>query len=322
MQPDDTLHPTLTHPETAWLIQLVPIALTIAAIVLVVFVLRARLMRAIVALYSKRAAAQRRQLPATLVPDGALYGSLPPLAPGQLLTLSTGVALSIVLIMRLIVPTFLALILASPLAALLIWAVGMMVEQRVIAQIDARLTTAVGRLSALLRGGNSYRQALALLLTDMEDGPLTREWQFLLERQGVPLTATDGIATASQVVAALAVQTPSRRHATFLNHLAVAVNQPQDVLIARCVAAYEALQASERRKAEAVTELAQMRYSGMAVGLAGVVMALYLAWTQWERVVIAYRSPLGVVMGILVVASLLLPIVGGALLSRSDDVDY
>ena len=86
--------------------------------------------------------------------------------------------------------------------------------------------------------------------------------------------------------------------------------------------AYAALQRSDRRRDEAVTELAQMRYSGVAVGLAGVAMAAYLAWSQWERVALAYSTPLGVVVGLVVLAALCLPIVGDLLLARVDDSDY
>jgi hypothetical protein len=124
------------------------------------------------------------------------------------------------------------------------------------------------------------------------------------------------------VVAALAAQTASHRHSTLLSHLSVAVGQPQDALARRCDAAYAALQASDRRRDEASTELAQMRYSGVAVGLAGLAMAAYLGATQWERVVAAYSTPLGAVVGSVVALALALPIVGGVLLARADDVDY
>ncbi|MBX0330275.1 hypothetical protein K2Z83_21650 [Oscillochloris sp. ZM17-4] len=120
----------------------------------------------------------------------------------------------------------------------------------------------------------------------------------------------------------MAEQTASARQATLLSHLSVAVGQPQDVLARRCEAAYAAIQASDRRREEAVTELAQMRYSGIAVGMAGIAMAAYLTITQWGRVVEAYSTPLGAVVGAVVAISLALPIIGGALLARADDVDY
>jgi Flp pilus assembly protein TadB len=313
---------TMTYPETAWLVSVVPVALTVAAILVAIFILRGQLTRALIDLTARRAATQRRTLPANLLPDVALHWNPPTIPPAQFLAICTGAGLVLMAALSLVAPMFIALVMVGPLTALLVWAMVLLFEGKYVHQIERQLTPAVGRLSAMLRSGNSYRQALDKLLVDMDEGPLRREWRFLLERQGVPLAASEGIATAQQVVAALAVQTPSRRHATFLNHLAVAVGQPQDVLVARCAAAYEALQASDRRQEEAVTELAQMRYSGMAVGLAGLVMALYLIWTQWERVVVAYSTPLGAAVGVVVAFSLLLPIAGGALLARADDVDY
>jgi hypothetical protein len=210
----------------------------------------------------------------------------------------------------------------APLTALLVWAAVVACERRYAATLDRQLTAAVGRLSALLQSGNGFRQAVDKLVATMDNGPLRHEWRFLLERQGAPLAAQDGIATAQQVVVALSAQTPSRRHATFLNHLAVAVGQPHDVLKTRVAGAYQALQASERRKEEAATELAQMRYSGVAIGLAGSFMALYLVVTQWERVVVAYSSPVGPAAAVVVLGALLLPIAGGYWLAQAEDLDY
>lgn len=313
----------ITGPETAWLINAVPVALTIAALLLIVFVLRERLKQAVVAATIRRSAHRRRDLPAPLIPDTALLWTPPSLPPATMLGISAGASITLLLVLSIRwASVFIALVLAAPLTAGLVLILMRVFEARYAHRLDRDLTGAVARLSALLRSGNSFRPALVKLLADLPPGPLQSEWQFLIDRQGVPLAGSDGIATAQQVAAALAVQTPSRRHATFLNHLAVTVGQPQDVLVTRVSAAYEALQASDRRREEAVTELAQMRYSGIAVGLAGLVMALYLIWTQWERVVIAYRSPLGTVVGGLVGASLVLPVVGGMLLARADDIDY
>ena len=314
----------VTHPQTAWLITAVPIALSVAATLIVVVLLRARLIAALTGVAIRRAAVRRATLPTMLVPDEALIFNPPSVPPGRLLAICVAVALLLFLVGALVLPMFVALMLAGPLTALLVWVMVQYYEGRYVARLDRDLTAAMGRLSAALKGGNSYRQALDRLLSDMPAGPLREEWRFLIDRQGTPLlnVTGGGIATAQQVAAALAVQTPSPRHATMLNHLAVAVGQPQDVLAARVTAAYSALQASERRREEAVTELAQMRYSGMAVGLAGMVMALYLAVTQWDRVIVAYSGVLGAVVGSVVMSALLLPIIGGLLLARADDVDY
>jgi Flp pilus assembly protein TadB len=228
---------------------------------------------------------------------------------------------SVAAALSLITPIFLALALAAPLSAALIWALLSMAEARYIARVDRDLTAALGRMSALLKSGSGFRAALERVLADMQAGPLRDEWGYLLTRQGANLTS-GGIATPQQVVAALAEQTASARQATLLSHLSVAVSQPQDVLARRCEAAYAAIQASDRRREEAITELAQMRYSGVAVGLAGIVMAAYLTFTQWDRVVAAYSTPIGTAVCAVVLASLALPIIGGAILARADDVDY
>ncbi|MBX0331133.1 hypothetical protein K2Z83_26135 [Oscillochloris sp. ZM17-4] len=313
----------VTAPETAWLINVVPVSLTLAATLVVVFMLRERLMQLIVATAVKRAARARQALPAALVPDVALIWTPPALPPATFLGISVGATVIMLLVTSMLFsPIFVAMAVTAPLTAGLVWVLIQVFELRYTNHLERDLTAAVGRMSALLRSGNGYRQSLVKLLDDMDPGPLRAEWRFLIDAQGAPLSSSDGIATPQQVTAALSAQTPSRRHATFLNHLAVAVGQPQDVLVTRVKTAYEALQASDRRRDEAVTQLAQMRYSGMAVGLAGMVMALYLFWTQWDRVVIAYSSPLGMVVGGVVAGALLLPIVGGVLLARADDIDY
>lgn len=311
-----------THPETAWLVFGVPVALTVAAMLVLVLVLRARLARALAHVAFARAARRRADLPAALAPDPALHWVPPCIAPGPFVAFVASIAIALTLGLSLAAPVYVALLLAAPLTAALVWALVLLAERRYAAAIDAQLTAATGRLGALLHSGNGFRQALDKLVATMEDGPLRVEWRFLLERQGVPLVAREGIATAQQVIAALGAQTPSRRHATLLNHLAVAVGQPQDVLKVRVSGAYHALQASDRRREEAVTELAQMRYSGIAIGLAGALMACYLAATQWERVVSAYSSPLGPLAAALVVSALALPLVGGYLLARADDLEY
>ena len=51
-------------------------------------------------------------------------------------------------------------------------------------------------------------------------------------------------------------------------------------------------------------------------------MAVYLALTQWERFILAYSGPLGLVVGVLVAGALAAPSIGGVVLSRADDLDY
>lgn len=313
--------PTLTHPETAWLAAIVAPALVAAACLGFALLLRGRLALLLAMMQARRSARPLAALPPALRPDPALVWAPQTIEPARLLLACAGVMAGLAGALCLLAPAFLAVALAAPAAALLIRGLLRAAERRYIARLDRDLTAAVGRLSALLRSGSGFRVALERLVADMPEGPLRDEWGYLLARQGAPL-AVGGIATPQQVVAALAAQTPSARHGALLDHLSVAVGQPQDVLSRRCAAAYAALQASDRRREEAVTELAQMRYSGVAVGLAGAVMAAYLLWSQWERVVLAYGSPLGAIVGPLVLLALLLPIAGGVLLSQVEDIDY
>jgi Flp pilus assembly protein TadB len=316
------LRPTITHAETAWLTLLPPLVLSTLVLLLALFALRTSLMQHFTAWQIRHAARQRRALSAQLVPDTALLWAPPLMSPESVLGISVALAGLLSIALSLLLSPWLALLLAVPLLFLLGFACLRFAEQRYRTVLDRDLVAAIGRMSALLKSGNSFRGALEKLLADTLCRPLAAEWGFLLERQGVPLGESSGIATAQQVVQALAVQTCSPRHAAFLNHLAVAVGQPQDVLIKRCEAAYEALQTSERRREAALTDLAQMRYSGIAVSLSGTFMALYLVWTQWERVVLAYSSLLGSLVALVVVAALLLPFVGGLWLARVEDVDY
>jgi hypothetical protein len=313
--------PTLTHPETAWLTAIVAPALVAAASLCIALLLRGRLALLLGEMQARRAARPLSTLPPALRPDPALVWAPPTIEPARLLLVCAASTAALGAALCLIAPAFLAVALSVPGSALLIWGLGRAAEQRYVAQLDRDLTAAVGRLSAMLRSGSGFRVALERLAADMPAGPLREEWAYLLDRQGAPL-AGGGIATPQQVVAALATQTPSPRHGALLDHLSVAVGQPQDVLSRRCAAAYAALQSSDRRREEAFTELAQMRYSGVAVGLAGVVMATYLLWSQWERVVLAYSSPLGAAVGATVLIALLLPIAGGLLLARVEDIDY
>lgn len=317
----DAITPQLTHPQTAWLLYAVMPALTLLALLVLSLLIQPRLALLIALLRARRAQRTLALLPAAARPDPALLWTPESMPAAQLAGWGLGLATAIAGVLTLTTPLTLALALGLPLATLAITALWFNADRRYIAALDRDLTGAVGRLGAMLRAGSGLRPALERVIADIQPGPLQHEWTFLLTRQGLPLSG-GGIATPQQVVLALADQTPSQRHAMLLNHLGASVGQPQEVLARRCESAYLALQLSDRRRDEALTELAQMRYSGVAVGLAGIVMATYLVWTQWERVLLAYRTPLGLIVGTLVLAALALPIIGGFLLTRVDDNDY
>jgi hypothetical protein len=317
--PMPELSASTTHPATAWLIAATPPALVAASVLVAALLLRGRL--ALALSIAQAGMATRRWGGTSPRPDPALVWTPTTIEPGRAVAICAGAVAVVATALSLAAPIFLALALAAPLAAALIWALLAIAEARYVARLDRDLTAAIGRMSALLKSGSGFRAALERVLADMPPGPLRDEWGYLLTRQGAN-TASGGIATPQQVVVALAEQTRSARQATLLSHLSVAVGQPQDVLARRCEAAYAAMQASDRRREEAITELAQMRYSGVAVGLAGIAMAAYLTLTQWERVVAAYSTPLGSAVGAVVIAALALPIIGGVLLARATDVDY
>src|SRR5262245_24725859 len=306
----------LTHPETAWLALSVPLWLTMAAILLFSLLLRGKL-RLMLHSYLERRAAKARD---DTVPIALLW--TPPIASeGQMLTFCLIAVLIVLVVLARVVPLFIALILAGPATALLLWLQLWVKEQQYKSALDQALPAAVGRLGAQLSSGSGIQPALEKVVTDLPEGPLKAEWHFIISHFGAPLPG-GSLATPQQVVAALAVQTPSPRQATLLGHMEVALSQTHDVLIKRVQAAYAALHAAEQRRSSAATELAQMRYSGIAISLAGVGMASYLALTQWQRFTLAYQGPIGLIVGIIVGSVLLMPFVGGLLLSRTDDVDY
>src|SRR5262245_5899378 len=240
---------------------------------------------------------------------------------GRLLAFCLVSVLVVLVVLSKIVPLFVAMILAGPATALLMWLLLWIQEQKYVGALDRALPAAVGRLGAQLRSGSGIQPALEKVVADMATGPLKAEWMYIIAHFGTPLVG-GALATPQQVAAALASQTPSRRHAAFLGHMEVALGQTHDVLIRRVQAAYTALHAAEQRRSQASTELSQMRYSGMAIGGAGLFMACYLALTQWERVVKAYTGPLGLIAGCIVGAVLIAPFIGGFLLSQAEDLDY
>jgi hypothetical protein len=306
----------ITHAETAWIANAVPLSLAVGTILLFTVLLRGKLLAALHAYLVRRAASDQ-----THHVDPQLLFTPPITSASSLLVFCLTSVMIVLVVLSTITPLFLALLLAGPATALLTWLLLWVQEQRYVSALDRALPAAVGRLGAQLRSGSGIQPALEKVATDLPPGPLKAEWLYIIQHFGTPI-AGGALATPQQVVAALGVQTPSRRHTALLGHLEVALSQTHDVLIRRVQAAYTALHAAEQRRSQASTELSQMRYSGFAIGLAGTGMAAYLALTQWERFTLAYGGPLGLVAGVVVGAVLLAPFIGGFLLSRADDLDY
>lgn len=315
--PPPSLPETLvTHPETAWLVDSVPLWAAMATILLFTLLLRGRLRTALHTMLTRRAA-QRQTGPVEVT----LFWSPPIVTEQQLLLLCLAAVLIVLLLLSRIAPLFIALLLSGPAVAGITWLLLWMREQKYIDKLDRALPATVGRLVAQLKSGNGIQPALEALIVDMPAGPLHSEWEFLLAKLGAPL-AGGRRATPDQVVGALAAQTPSRRHATFLRHVEVALGQTQDVLILRCQAAYRGMHADEQRRSQASTELAMMRYSGIMITLAGATMALYMALTYWSRFAAAYQGTLGTVVGLVVLTLIIQPTLVGYWLSRSELFEY
>lgn len=311
----NTLSIPTTHPETAWLAASVMLWIGVAGVLALALLLRGALPGSCEAVLRRRAARRAPQA------EPALTWSAPIVSSSQFLAICAVAGALVIAGLTLLTPLFVATILAAPLVTLVVWGALQMMEMRYVARLDAELPAAVGRLAAALRSGGSFPLALERVTRDIAAGPLRAEWQFVLDRLAAP-DARRGLAGPAHVAGALARQTPSPRHAALLEHLEVALSQTHDVLVRRVEAAAEALFAAERRRSAAATELAQMRYSGIAIGLAGLTMFAYLAATQYERIVRAYQGPLGVPVGIAVAVALAAPFVAGVLLSRTDDVEY
>jgi Flp pilus assembly protein TadB len=316
MDPNAIIAPGTTHPESVWLVEATPLAATIAAILVLTLLMRSRLGTALDAHLS-----QRFTRPGAALLDPALRWHPPVMSASRLLAICVIAALAILIVVSRIGPLLVAIVLAGPATALLIWVLLWFEEQRYVTRIDAALPATVGRLEAQLRAGSGLQPAIEKVTADMPVSPLKAEWSWFLERLGQPLI-TGSLATATTVCAALRAQTPSRRHATFLSHLEIAIDQPHALLLQRVRAAYEAMQASDRRASTLATELAQMRNTGVALFLINVGITFYLFIVQHERFLTAYSSDAGVFVGAVLALVVGAPLIGGYLLGRAEDVVY
>lgn len=314
--------PPTTHPETAWLAYSFPVWLGIVLVLGGALFLHSPLLKAIQGMLVRRARALRaRSGRGTILIDPALQFVPTMMAPTHLLFAGIATTLIGLPALLMLMPSFLVCILALPLAIGVMWLCLWVAEQRYCDRLDRALPAAVGRLALQLRAGDGFTGALEKVQSELSPGPLCDEWQFITGALSRPLT-TGYLATATEIVTALGAQTASLRHSAFLNHVAVALQQPQDAQVSRISAAYDALLEAEQRRSNAATELSQMRYSGFAIGGASLAMFLYLASTQSQRFTLAYSGPLGLAAGALVALALGMPFVAGVLLSRVEDADY
>lgn len=193
-------------------------------------------------------------------------------------------------------------------------------EQRYIASIDRMLVQAVGRLATQMRAGQGFSVALETIVAQLPESPLKQEWTWLLRTVGTPISS--GIASDVIVCRALAAQTPSKRHASFLVHLETALQSSHQECTRMIGAAYDAMVKSQKMRADMDAELAQMRNSGIVLFLANALIVAYLAIVQWTRFVTAYSSEFGLVVGPIIAAATLAPLIGGYFLGKFEDVAY
>ncbi|PDW01186.1 hypothetical protein [Candidatus Viridilinea mediisalina] len=110
-------NPQITHPETAWLVTLVPVALVILAALLIIFVLRRPVAMALARVSDSRAQQHASNLPAQLIPDPTLIYVAPAPSPQAALILSATVAGVLVVGMLFVIPTLVGLLLMGPITA-------------------------------------------------------------------------------------------------------------------------------------------------------------------------------------------------------------
>src|SRR5262245_38061560 len=124
----------LTHPETAWIALAVPLMLAIAAILGMSLLLRGKVRVALHAYLEQRAAKHR-----TDRVDAALLWTPPIATESQLMTICLIVALMGVVVLSRLAPLFVAIVLAGPVTALLIYLLLWWKEQQYCTKLNHAL---------------------------------------------------------------------------------------------------------------------------------------------------------------------------------------
>ncbi len=217
-------------------------------------------------------------------------------------------------------PLWAALLSSIGMAALLMMIAVRIAWTRYITKLDRQLTQAVGMLSAEVSQSKSLSLAIRDIAYRMES-PLRDEWLWMFERQSSRMS-NQRSAPIRDTFLAMAHVTPSDRHRWFLLHMAAVFGLTQEAQAQRCRAAHDAMLTVAMQRDQIATELAQIRYSGIAVGAAGVFLTVYLAVTQWERFIRAYGSPIGIMAGVIIALAIVAPALAGFWLSRVEDLDY
>jgi hypothetical protein len=313
-----TLPQRTTHPETAWLQAALPVLLTLALILVLTWIFRGTLL-ALVRNHLGRRAAARRLAPL----DPALFFAPQVLDPEHLCVGLTLLSALIVLLFAYTgLPLSLALLLAVPATLLAGRGLIACAEWRYVCRLETALPAALQRVGMLMQTSELFAEEFARVTAELPEGPLKWEWQFVLQRVRAIL-ATGASATLVDVLAALADQTLSLRHARVLADLEAALRANKTKqLVERVQAIADGLFTGLRQASEARTAMTHMRGSAIVIGGAGVGMSLVLLAIQTERVMGAYRGFLGTVALIIVLVANVGPTIYGFRLSNVADIDY
>lgn len=309
--------PPVTHAETAWLTSLPATMLMAICLLLIIIVLTSQTGRLVQLLFSFRRSRTQRQLIET-----ALVYDFRPISETALALLLLASAVSAALVGVIVWTNLIAAItLSIGICSVIVVGALFIAEQRYIAALDQALTPAIGRLLVQMRSGQGFQIAFSAVTDDLSPGPLRQEWIWIKEKIGTRLSS-GAMCLAHTACLAMAMQTPSSRHAAFLSLLESALQQPFSEQVARIDAAYQALSEGIRRTSMIRAELSQMRNTGFALFGINVFITGYMALVQFDRFVTAYTSPLGLPVAIAFVLVAATPLVAGQLLAQFDDIVY
>src|SRR5258705_7845018 len=118
MEPVNLTESPITHPETAWIANAVPLLLTVATILLFALLLRGQLRAALHTYLVQRAAKDHGGSEPPV--QTALLWTPPITTAGRLLAFCLIAILVVLVILSIVVPLFVALALAGPATALLL----------------------------------------------------------------------------------------------------------------------------------------------------------------------------------------------------------
>lgn len=305
-----------THAETSWLVNLPVVAIVVVAILLIsaLAMTKSGRLAAYVLDWRRSSAAKRRMI----TPDLVYYAD--DVHPGVLTAAAWSSMVIGAVIGSLSANAVISVASAALLTGVAVIGVTYVSERRYVQRLDAMLTQAVGRLATQMRSGQGFTVAMELIIGDLEEGPLKREWSWIIRSIGAP--TLNGMATESAVCDALARQTTSQRHAAFLLHLASALQASHQERTRMIEAAYHGMVSAQQRMSMLNAELSQMRNSGIVLFLANAVILVYLGFVQTPRLITAYSSPYGIIVGPVLALVVLAPLIGGWLLSQYEDVLY